>query len=141
MRRYGFSTIIVVGALWLGVVTFSRGQYWLSVCFIGIGLLRAIMLSGSRKPSQREPEIRLDIMIPSALRYPKLPLDLKPQLDAITPSTDRELKLYPCLVRLNDGREVDRVYVVSEAPYLKHFLAYPSQDRHPAEILVTEGLH
>jgi hypothetical protein len=59
-------------------------------------------------------------------------------LDAITPSVDGDLKYYPCLVRFSDGTEVDRVYVVSEAPYIKHWGVYPGQDRHKVEILVSD---
>lgn len=138
MRRYAFSAIIVVGALWLGVAALSRGQYWLGVCFAGLGLLRAVTLFRSRIPSKKEPEIRLDIMKPSALRYPKLPPHLQPQLEAITPSVAGDLKHYPCLVRLKDGSEVDRVYFVSEAPYIENWAVYPGQDRHKSEIFVSD---
>lgn len=138
MRRYAFSAIIVVGALWLGVAALSRGQYWLGVCFAGLGLLRTVTLFRSRIPSKKQPEIRLDIMKPSALRYPNLPPHLQPQLEAITPSVAGGLKYYPCLVQLKDGAEVDRVYLVSEAPYIENWGVYPGQDRDKSEILVSD---
>src|SRR6266404_3576589 len=137
MRRLGFSAIVAAGALWLGVVSCIRGQYWLGACFIGIGLLRALTLFRGRKRNG-EPEIRLDLTKPSALRYPKLPPHLKSQLNAITPSVDDELKHYPCLVRLNDATEVDRVYLVSEAPYIRHWGVYPGQDSGKSEVHVED---
>jgi hypothetical protein len=75
---------------------------------------------------------------PFVPRYPKLPLHLKRQLDAITPSVDGDLKYYPCLVRLNNGIETDRAYFVAEGPYIKKWVLYPSQDRHKVEILSSE---
>jgi hypothetical protein len=54
-------------------------------------------------------------MAPPVREYPKLPPQLKSQLDLVTPSMLGNLKFYPCLVRLNNGTEVDRVYFVSQA--------------------------
>src|SRR5437868_10810443 len=115
MRRHVLNVLVIVGTLWLGVVTISRGQVGLGACFLGLGVLRACMLRWGRKPSKLKPELRLDIMKPSTLRYPKLPPALRSQLDLITPSVDGDLKYFPCLVRLNNGTEVDRVYLVSES--------------------------
>jgi hypothetical protein len=102
MRRSLFGLMIAIGALWLGVVSFVRGQFWLG------------------------------------LRYPKLPDHLKSQLDAIKPSVDGDLEYYPCLVRLKDGSEVDRVFLVSEAPYIQHWGMYPNHEHGEAEIPVTD---
>src|SRR5205814_3260464 len=96
------------------------------------------MLRWGRKPSKLKPELRLDIMKPSTLRYPKLPPALRSQLDLITPSVDGDLKYFPCLVRLNNGTEVDRVYLVSEAPYIAHWGVYPAQDHGKVEIRLSD---
>lgn len=138
MRRHVLNALVALGAFWLGIVSFLRGQVWVGACLTLLAVLRAFMLFQRRKPSKAEPEIRLDIMKPSALRYPSLPPTLKSQLDLITPSVDGDLKYYPCLVRLNDGAEVDRVYFVSEAPYITHWGVYPGQDRHKTEIMVSD---
>jgi hypothetical protein len=61
MWRYGFSAIIAAGALWLGVVSLSRGQFWLGVCFVGIALLRLGTIMWGRKPRKPQPSIRLNI--------------------------------------------------------------------------------
>jgi hypothetical protein len=61
MRRYGFSAIIAAGALWLGVVSFSRGQSWLGVCFVGIAVLRLGTIVWGRRPRKPQPSIRLNI--------------------------------------------------------------------------------
>jgi len=62
MRGYGFSAIITAGALWLGVTSLHRGQYWLGVCFIGIGLLRLGTVLWRKKASHKpRPSIRLNI--------------------------------------------------------------------------------
>ena len=61
MRRHVLNALVVAGALWLGVVTMSRGQVWLGACFILLAVLRAFMSFRGLKRSEREPEIRLDI--------------------------------------------------------------------------------
>jgi hypothetical protein len=72
--------------------------------------------------------------------YPKLPPHLKAQLDSITPSVEPILKLayYPCLVTLTDGKLLDRVYLVSEAPWIKLWGVYPSQDQGKAEVSISD---
>jgi len=74
----------------------------------------------------------------SPQRSPKLPGHLKRQLREITPSLDGDLKYYPCAVQLKDGNEVDRVYLVDELPYIRHWGMYPHQDPRKAEILVKD---
>jgi hypothetical protein len=140
MRRSLFGLMIAIGALWLGVVSFVRGQFWLGLCFLLLAVLRAgTMLWGRKRTPKQDAEIRLGIMqAPSVLRYPKLPDHLKSQLDAIKPSVDGDLEYYPCLVRLKDGSEVDRVFLVSEAPYIQHWGMYPSHEHGEAEIPVTD---
>jgi len=58
MRR-----VILVGAaaIGLGIVAFSRGQFWFGVCFILLGVLRLVGAWWSRKPRETEPEIRLNL--------------------------------------------------------------------------------
>jgi len=138
MRRDVLNVFVIVGTLWLGVVTISRGQVGFGASFIGLAVLRACMLLLGRKPPKLEPELRLDIMKPSILRYPNLPPAFRSQLNSITPSVDGDLKYFPCLVRLNDGTEVDRVYLVSEAPYITHWGVYPGQDHAKAEIRLSD---
>ena len=60
--------------------------------------------------------------------YPPLSRDLRSQLELITPSCDRDLRYYPCAVTLDDGYEIDRVYVVEEGPYLRHWGIRPERD-------------
>jgi hypothetical protein len=71
-------------------------------------------------------------------RYPKLPPHLVEQLRRVPPSGDRWITNYPCCVRLNDGTELDRVYLVAEIPFIKIWGLYPDQDRGKAEILVSD---
>jgi len=61
MRRNVLNALVVVGALWFGVVSLYQGRVWFGVCFIGLGFLRALLQFRRPKPSKREPEIRLDI--------------------------------------------------------------------------------
>ena len=79
-----------------------------------------------------------EVRPPEHSKYPKLPSHLKEQLSAITPSTDRDLVYYPCLVRLNDGSELDRVYLVSEIPFITYWGVYPNQDPGKAEVLIAD---
>jgi hypothetical protein len=76
--------------------------------------------------------------VPLVPRYPRLSSHLKAQLEAITPSIDGELEYYPCLVRLNDGTEMDRVYVVSEEQYVRQWILYPDQDSGKVEVRIGD---
>jgi hypothetical protein len=77
-------------------------------------------------------------MNPPDFPYSKLPPNLKSQLEAITPSVCGELRYYPCLVRLNNGTELDRVYVVPEAPYIKLWGVYPNEDPGKSEVRIED---
>lgn len=61
-------------------------------------------------------------------RYKRLPKNLQQQLERIEPSVDRDIRYYPCLVTLADGRIVDRVYVTAEAPYFRYWGVFPEDD-------------
>jgi hypothetical protein len=61
MRRNVLVALVVVGALCLGVLAIFRGQIWLGICFIGLGLLRAFMLLQGLRPRKLEPSIRLHL--------------------------------------------------------------------------------
>ena len=61
MRRNILVTLVAVGALCLGVLAILRGQVGLGACFIGLGLLRALMFFQSRKSRKPEPSIRLNL--------------------------------------------------------------------------------
>jgi hypothetical protein len=69
---------------------------------------------------------------------PRLSADLRAQLALIVPSRDRDIEYYPCDVRLRDGRIVERVYLVSEGPYIQHWGIYPSADPWKPGIQLTE---
>jgi hypothetical protein len=61
MRRNVLVALVAVGALCLGVLAILRGQQALGACFIGLGLLRALMLFQSRRSRKPEPSIRLNL--------------------------------------------------------------------------------
>jgi hypothetical protein len=77
-------------------------------------------------------------MNPDSPRFPKLSVQLRKQLDAITPSIDGELKYYPCKVQLKDGKQVDRVYVVAAAPHIRYWGDWPSQNPEKPEIRLED---
>lgn len=58
MRR---NILVALVALCLGVIAIFRGQRLLGVCFMGIGLLRVVMLLQGRKRRKPEPSIRLNL--------------------------------------------------------------------------------
>jgi hypothetical protein len=70
----------------------------------------------------------MDEMERSSLGTPKLPERLKHNLNALTPSRDRDLTYWPCAARLKTGTVLSCVYVVAERPYLKYWGVYPEQD-------------
>jgi hypothetical protein len=51
------------------------------------------------------------------------------QVEAVTPSIDRQLLYRPCQVVLNDGRTVDRVYVQEAWTWKSVWGAWPSHER------------
>jgi hypothetical protein len=59
---------------------------------------------------------------------PKLPDKLRKDISAITPSRSGDLSYWPCVARMKDGTAIDCVYVVPEAPYIRHWGVYPQQD-------------
>jgi len=61
MRRNILVALVAVCALCLGVLAILRGQIGLGACFIGLGLLRALMLLQSRRSRKPEPSIRLNL--------------------------------------------------------------------------------
>lgn len=61
MRRNILVALVAVGALCLGVFVILRGQVGLGACFIGLGLLRALMLLQGRRSRKPEPSIRLNL--------------------------------------------------------------------------------
>lgn len=75
---------------------------------------------------------------PEERHYPALTAGLKSQLDRIVPSVDGNLEYFPCCVRMKDGREIDRVYVVSAQPYIVNWGVWPDQDPHKFEIRLED---
>jgi hypothetical protein len=61
MRRNILVSLVAFGALGLGVLAILRGQAALGACFIGLGLLRALMLLQSRRSRKPEPSVRLNL--------------------------------------------------------------------------------
>lgn len=98
---------------------------------------------GWRKRSKRRDDCSTDsegstIKAMSGPTFPKLPPNLCEQLSAIAPSRDSELEYYPCDARLHDGRIVERVYVVSQIPYIKHWGVYPADDSGKRSISISD---
>lgn len=60
--------------------------------------------------------------------FPKLPDRLREDLRTIMPSMDGDLTYWPCAAHMRDGTVLLCVYMVSEAPYIKHWGVYPQQD-------------
>ena len=107
--------------------------------FVGLAVLRAISAFGGGKRAEPQAETRLGLsQEPSVLRYPPLPPHLKSQLNGVTPSIHGDLCYYPCLVKLQNGDSADRVYLVSEAPYLKRWAVYPGQDSGRPEVSLAD---
>jgi hypothetical protein len=61
--------------------------------------------------------------------YPKLNGELRCQLEVIEPSQDSGIAYKPCLVTLQDGRQIDNVYVVSAQQYSKYWGLPPKRAR------------
>ena len=61
MRRNVLVALVAAGALGLGVLAILRGQVGLGACFIGLGLLRPLMLFQSRRSRKPEQSIRLNL--------------------------------------------------------------------------------
>ena len=71
-------------------------------------------------------------------RYPHLPAVIRQQLLEIEPSSDGELKYYPCAVKLANGAVLPCVYVVHDKPYLKMWGVYPENDRGKSWVRVQD---
>ena len=61
MRRNILVSLVAVGAFCLGVIAVLRGQVGLGACFIGLGLLRTLMLLQSRRSRKPDPSVRLNL--------------------------------------------------------------------------------
>ena len=61
-------------------------------------------------------------------RYPTLPEKLKDQLDRIAPSDACGVTYYPCAVTLDDGSELEGVYIVEYEPYFLLWGITPEKD-------------
>lgn len=66
--------------------------------------------------------------------YGKLSAELREQLASVTPSVDHQscglagIHYHPCRVRLHDGTCSDRVMVVEQVEFSKHWKIRPAQD-------------
>lgn len=61
MRRLGLNISVSVAAIALGGVALLRGERALAVCFVMLGLLRAVAILSARRPRKVEPEIKLGL--------------------------------------------------------------------------------
>jgi hypothetical protein len=48
------------------------------------------------------------------------------------------LAYYPCLLTMKDGTSMDRVYLASQAPWIKLWGIYPNQDPGKSEVLIAD---
>ncbi|MEE9229735.1 MAG: hypothetical protein V3U86_03420 [Acidobacteriota bacterium] len=62
------------------------------------------------------------------MRSPQISRSLWRRLRRVRPSRDGSLALRPCRVFLKDGRWLDRVYLVEEEEYLRHWKVPPGED-------------
>jgi hypothetical protein len=60
--------------------------------------------------------------------YPVLPTHLVRQLGVVPPSRDGDLEYRPCAVTVDDGSEIECVYVVDYEAYLRHWGVRPEDD-------------
>ena len=63
---------------------------------------------------------------------------LQEQLATIEPSVCGRLKYFPCSVTVKDGTSHKRVYVVSQAAYIRVWGVYPEDDRFKKSISVSD---
>ena len=56
---------------------------------------------------------------PREQQYPVITKLLATELKSITPSVKKQVKLYPCLATLTDGRQLDGVYMIAAGDFLK----------------------
>ncbi len=61
MRRSMLGIAVAIGALFLGIVAFARGQYWIGVCCLVLGALRIGLPLWQRRRTRQEPAIHLNI--------------------------------------------------------------------------------
>jgi hypothetical protein len=61
MRRLGLNLSVSVAAIALGGVALLRGERALALCFIALGVLRAVAILMARRPRKVEPEIKLGL--------------------------------------------------------------------------------
>lgn len=74
----------------------------------------------------------------SLKKAPIISSDLLEQLRRVAPSTDGMMEYRPCLVRLKDSRELDRVYVVEEDAYLSVWGVYPEDDHGKSSVNLND---
>ena len=63
---------------------------------------------------------------------------LAAQLQGVQPSTDGEMRYFPCRVRLRDGQMIDRVYVQPLEPYRTYWGVLPHDDPGKRAIAIEE---
>jgi len=71
-------------------------------------------------------------------RYPKLPEHLKQALRQIEPSRAQLISYYPCIITMQSGRVLDRVYFQEELTYFKVWGVYPEEDSGKSWIKIDE---
>jgi len=73
-------------------------------------------------------------------KYASLPEHLKTQLLTVEPSEEPyfQVKYYPCIVTLSDGRTLDFVYVVEAESWHRLWGVWPDEDRGKREIKIQD---
>ena len=73
-----------------------------------------------------------------ARKYQPISTRLLQRLKTITPSADRSLSYYPCVVTLRDGTTQDRVYLVERGLYINMWGVFPEDDSGKSQVYVQD---
>lgn len=112
----------------------------LAAMALGVVILRKILFP--KRPGGLESEGGTDSWYepfsPGERVYPPLPTNLSAQASQI-PTTHYNILTYcPCSAILRDGRQVDCVYFVEAAPYIKMWGIWPDQDKGKLEVKIGD---
>lgn len=76
--------------------------------------------------------------VPGKKEYAVLSADLENQLKRIVPSSDGNIKYYPCAVKLGDGSMIENVYILPAQDYINEWGIWPEDDEGKYKINITE---
>ena len=109
----------------------------LAAMVLAVVVLRTILFP--RKGETIQPSIEWTSLVDQKPRiYPRLPTNLSAQASKIPITHDGVLTYCPCSAILKDGRQVDCVYLVEAAPYIKMWGIWPDQDKGKLEIKIED---